>query len=91
MRLAGRLVFDKNNFTDTNYEQAVTEPVLQNAEAAETAVISAFVTANSTRFKDEHAYMDAKMAGIGTSNMNALSSLRLVVNTSVTTNSNHQQ
>ena len=72
--LAGCLVFDKNNFTNTNYEQAVTEPVLQTAEAADTAVISASVTANSTRFEDEHVDMDAEMAGIDTSNMNALSS-----------------
>ena len=79
------------SFTDTNYKRAVTEPVLQTVEAAETAVISAFVTANSTRFKDEHADMHAEMAGIDTSNMNALSSRRLVVNASVTTNSNHQQ
>ena len=74
----------KNNFTDTNYERAVTEPVLQT-------VISASVTDNSTSFEDEHADMDAEMASIDTSNMNALSFRRLVVNTSVTTNSNHQQ
>ena len=81
----------KNNFTDTNYKQAVTKPVLQTVEAAETAVISASVTANSTRFEDEHADMDSEMAGIDTSNMNALSSQRLVINASVTTDSNHQQ
>ena len=52
----------KNNFTDTNYERAVTEPVLQT-------VISASVTANSTSFEDEHADMDAEMASIDTSNM----------------------
>ena len=67
----------KNNFTDIDYKRAVTKPVLQTVEAAETAVISASVTANSTRFEDEHADMDAKMASIDTSNMNTLFSQRL--------------
>ena len=63
------VLLTKNNFTDTNYKRAVTELVLQTVEAAETAVISASVTANSTRFEDEHADMDAEMARIDTSNI----------------------
>ena len=81
----------KNSFTDTSYEQAVTGPFLQTVEATETAVISSSMTANRTRFKDEHTDTDAEMAGIDTSNINALSSQMLAFNTFVTTNSHHQQ